>query len=70
MAGPVVAGSVALFLTQFPEYPRNKIPELVRTTARQYPGYKALRGEDELELDEISISGGVLDVNAMFEAAQ
>jgi len=71
MAGPVLSGSVALFLTQNPDYPRDKIRDLVNSSSRQYPGLKVSHGSmNSVPFANLSISGGVLDVNAMFTAGK
>lgn len=66
-SAPVVTGICALILSQFPDLEPDEVIEVLRKTARQYPGLMVIRPgtEDEkVAFSELSISGGVIDAYA------
>jgi hypothetical protein len=66
MAAPMVAGVAALLKSYFPNMTMLEIKNVILETSRKYPKNTfPLPGEDKMVmLQDISITGGVVDVNA------
>ena len=70
MAAPVVSGVAAMVWSHYPDLSAVELKELLMSKARTYPELlvkKPSSPEDLVPFSTLSISGGVVDAEAIFE---
>lgn len=74
MAAPVVSGLAALLRSYYPELSAKEVKEIILKSATKVDEKVKIRGVDgstkKVYLDEISVSGGIVNARAAVEAAE
>jgi len=74
MAAPVVSGLAALLRSYYPELSAKEVKDIILKSATKVDEKVKIRGVDgstkKVYLDEISVSGGIVNARAAVEAAE
>ena len=72
MAAPATAGIAALVMSYYPEFSAAEVKQILKASARKFDGLKFKKpgSEEKVALDELSITGGLVNAYEALKMAE